>query len=486
MQLSEIIADLRDVKVECFIERNILSVTEDSRCACDDSIYVAIRGSKYNGADFIHDAKARGSKVFVCEEQYPVSSGETLIISKNARKTLAEISKIIFGADIEKMRIIGITGTKGKTTTSKILSECIAASGEKVVSVGTLGTDFYGVNAKADMAKNTTPSAPILYKTLGRAYKMGIRIGVIEVSSQALTEYRVFGIPFTVCVFTNLSEDHVGAYEHKSFEDYYCAKRMLFSLYKPRCSVINALDPLGQKITEGCERVVKVGDNDSDYPYKLLSDDDTHVDFSIGNESFSLSFGGGYNGLNAALAIVSASIVTERSISEFKDAVAKIKVLGRYEAYSLNGIKIIIDYAHNKKSFSAICQNAKRNSRGKLVVLFGSVGERSQSRRGELAAVAEQYADLSVITADNPGRESAERIALEIYSHYKDKSKAKIITDRERAIYHSLSVAKRGDVILLLGKGQENYQLIGNEKIPFSEREIIKKLGAEALNGSCP
>ncbi|MBQ3016856.1 MAG: UDP-N-acetylmuramyl-tripeptide synthetase [Clostridia bacterium] len=481
MQLSEIIAKLRDVKVESFIERDIFLVTEDSRCACRDSIYVAIKGSKYNGADFINDARARGAKVFVCEGNYFVSNGETLIISKNARKTLAEISKIIFGDYVERMQIIGITGTKGKTTTAKILSECIASSGEKLVSVGTLGIEFYGVNVKADTSKNTTPSAPILYKTLDRAYKMGIRIAVIEVSSQALAEYRVFGIPFTVCIFTNISEDHVGVYEHRSFEEYLDAKRMLFSLYKPKCAIVNALDPLWEKITEGCNRVIKVGGNGADCPYRLLSDDDTRVDFSVDGESFSLSFGGGYNGLNAALAIITASAVTERSIAYFKDTVSKIKVSGRYEAYLLNGIKIIIDFAHNKKSFSAICENARKNSQGKLIVLFGSVGERSQSRRGELAAVAEKYADLSVITSDNPGRESAERIALEIYSHYSDKSKAKIITDRERAVYYSLSVAKSGDSILLLGKGQESYQLVGNEKIPFSEREIIKKLGAKAL-----
>ena len=231
-------------------------------------------------------------------------------------------------------------------------------------------------------------------------------------------------------------------------------------------------------MTKGRTRVIKVGKTDSDYLYKPVFSSDEKSEFYVSGNKFYLSLGGEYNSKNAALALACASVLLGKDVASFGSCLTSIKVPGRYETYILNGVKIVIDFAHNGKSFEAICTSVAKNCEGRIILLFGSVGGRCYSRRRELAAAAERFADFSVITSDNPGNEPAERIANEIYSYFADKSKAKIVTDRERAIYFALSIASKKDIVLLLGKGQENYQLIGNTKVPFSEREILKKLGA--------
>lgn len=481
MLLKTLLPKLCGVRIygesDCEIER----VTENSNSASERTVFVALRGSKFDGVNFIDEARRRGAKVFVVERNIPKKKNEVVIFSKNARKTMAEISNALFGAELGKMKIIGITGTKGKTTTLKILSECINSRKIPLVSIGTLGVEFYGERHDYVSTENTTPNAPFIYETLSLAYKRGIRVALIEVSSQALVTYRVYGIPFTVCIFTNISPDHIGAYEHKSFKEYVEAKRSLFVDYSPELIIANTADPLWENVTSGCERVIKVGEKNCDFNYEPIYVSDACVEFYLNGENFKLSLGGSYNGINASLALSAASLILGVDISEFKNCLRLIKIPGRYEVYFLKEKKIIIDFAHNERSFSAICESVRKNTAGKLTVVFGSVGDRCQNRRRELAKIAEKYADIAVITADNPGFEPVERISLEIYSHFTDKSKAVMISDRERAIHYAVSHAKANDSILLLGKGQENYQLIGNKRIPFSERDIVKRLGAKEM-----
>ncbi len=481
MLLKNLLSKLSGIEIHGKIDCEIERVTDNSKLASETTVFVAVRGARLDGANFIDEARVLGTKVFVVERKIPKKENELIIISKNARKTLAEISNILFGTELRKMKIIGITGTKGKTTTLKILAECINSRGIPLVSIGTLGAEFYRDKRSTVSTENTTPSAPFIYETLSSAYKMGIKIAVIEVSSQALANYRVYGIPFTVCVFTNISPDHIGAYEHKSFKEYVEAKRSLFVDYSPDFIVANTCDPLWEIITKNCASVIKVGKSNCDYKYEPIYVSDTCVEFRLNEEIFKLSLGGDYNGINAALSLTVASILLGVEISEFKECLSSIKMPGRYEVYFLGEKKIIIDFAHNEKSFLAICESAKKSTSGKLIVVFGSVGDRCQSRRSELAAVAEKYADIAVITADNPGFEPVERISLEIYSHFKDKSKAVMISDRERAIHYAVSRAKANDSVLLLGKGQESYQLVCDKKIPFSEKNIIKGLGAKEM-----
>ncbi|MBE6536508.1 MAG: UDP-N-acetylmuramyl-tripeptide synthetase [Ruminococcaceae bacterium] len=444
-------------------------------------MFVCVKGNVYDGNRYSKEAVSRGAVAVVTDEKNAFSNFENAIICKSPRKCEAEISKILYGENVDKLKIIGITGTKGKTTTAKILSECIAHLGLKCVSLGTLGVEYYEGKQRiflSGKSENTTPDAPFIYKALSDAYRDGARVAVIEVSSQALMSYRVFGIPFTACVFTNFSEDHIGEFEHSSIDEYLRAKRTLFSSYGSKICVINSDDESSEFISHGMEHIIEVGRESEKFKVNVLLSDGSGNEFSVNGVELSLSLGGEFNAYNAALATVTASLLFGRDISEFREVLKRISVLGRYELYKIKDKTVIIDFAHNAESFRSVLTSVRKSSCGKIITLFGSVGERSIKRRSELARVAEAFSDFLVITSDNPGREAPEKICNDIYSSLTDKSKARIITDREAAIRYAVSRAEPSDTVLLLGKGHEKFQIIGNEKIPFSEGEIIKSLGA--------
>lgn len=477
LRLSELLERLDVLAVKNFSDSTVTSVEEDSERVTEGTVFVARRGVRYDGNDFIRDAVLRGACAVVTEDKDVVSLSVTTIISKNATKTMAEIAKAIYGDVLCNMTIIGITGTKGKTSTAKILSECILSMGKSLVTVGTLGAEIYAFAHETYSTENTTPNSPFIYKILHRAYLLGAKIAVIEVSSQALAEHRVYGIPFSVCIFTNLSYDHIGIYEHKSFEEYVLAKRSLFTDYGAKTAIVNSDIENSYNIAQGCARVIKVG-VDGDVIFRHIKDSLYDTEFMLDGNSFKLSVGGEFNGMNAAMALIAASEVLNVGVLAFSDCLKNISIPGRYEVYSIGDVKIIIDFAHNGQSLKSILKSVRTHTEGRIILVFGSVGERCRSRRGELAAVAEKFADISVITSDNPGNESPQAIADEIYSLFNDKRKAVIITERERAIAHALKLAKAHDTVLLVGKGQESYQLTENGREFFSEREIIERAGA--------
>ncbi len=483
MLLSALLSKADIISVENFEEREISLITENSKKAHSGAIFVSIQGVRYDGGDFIPEAKGRGCRVFVCDAKSPISTKETIILSKNPRKTLAELSKALWFSDFRNMHIIGITGTKGKTTTGKMLLECIAKRGIGVVLIGTLGVEYRGVERPSVYTENTTPSAPFIYETVNEAYKMGARAVIIEVSSQALDCYRVFGIPFTVCIFTNFSPDHVGLYEHPSYEEYFDAKLKLFKDYGASLFVINADDKCASKFFDiGLKtgaKCVKVSSREpGDFFFEVKSSGLLKTEFSLNGCEFKIPMGGEYNAANASLALAAVSTLFNETLSFFKTPLEEVKVSGRYEVYELCGVNIIIDFAHNEESFKSICTNVRSIARGRIILVFGSVGGRSRSRRRSIAAAAEKYADFSVITSDNPGYEDADKICEEIYSYFSDKTKAVTVTDREDAIKCALSLSNKDDFVLLLGKGHEKFQEIGAQKIPFCEKEILLSMGA--------
>ena len=481
MTLRELISKISYSKCINFKNYEIEDVTENSKAAKSGTVFVTVRGNNFDGKDFIGEARERGVKVFIREEFVSLEDDETLIIVENARKTLAEISCVLYGECLSKMKIIGITGTKGKTTTAKILSSCLSHIGVDSVTISTLGIEYSTYSKEKIITENTTPASDIIYRTLKDAYSMGIKVAVIEVSSQALISYRVYGIPFTVCIFTNFSPDHIGRYEHKTREEYLFAKKSLFSDYGAKIGIINSDDENSEFISCGMERIITVGKENASFSVSILSYSEKTVKFSINGEEFNLSLGGLFNASNAAFAIVASAVLFAKEVSAFKNALENINIDGRFELYELDGKNVIVDFAHNKESFESVIKSAKKFTRGRIILLFGAVGERSQGRRRELAKTAEALADFSIITSDNPGFECPEKICSEINSHFKDKSKAKIICDREAAVRFAIEYAEMGDAVLLLGKGHETFQEINGKKLPFSERDIIISLGAKKL-----
>ena len=481
MLLSELLKGVEYTKCINFEECEILGVSEHSACVNEGFVFVCVKGSVADGESFAEEALERGAVAFVTSNEKRLSGLKNVIISNNPRKCEAEISKRLYGSNFDKIKIIGITGTKGKTTTAKILSECISHLGLKCVSIGTLGIEYYEPQNRIFLrgkSENTTPDAPFIYRALSDAYADGVRVAVIEVSSQALMNYRVFGIPFTVCIFTNFSYDHIGDTEHSSLSEYLDAKRALFCDYGCKICIVNSDDEKSSFISKGIKHVIKVGKTSDSFKLDVLTSDEAHSEFTVNGKALTLSLGGDFNAYNAAAAVVTASLIFGRDIEEFKGVLNSICVLGRYELYKIKEKTVIIDFAHNGDSFRSILASVKKSAKGRIITLFGSVGERSISRRGELARAAEELSDFIIITSDNPGNEPADSICADIYNAIADHSIVKVITDRESAIKFALEFANENDTVLLLGKGHEEFQLIGERKIPFSERDIIKSLGA--------
>lgn len=481
MLLSMLLNKIEYIECKNLKECEILGVSEHSSGALEGFVFVAVKGCVRDGFDYLNEAKKNGARVFVTDRKNEFFNDEIVIIVENARKSVAEISKALYGENLSEMKIVGITGTKGKTTTAKILAECISSMGVGCVCIGTLGVEYYegksivSLRGKSD---NTTPSAAFLYKALSDARLSGARVGVIEVSSQALKSYRVYGIPFTACIFTNFSSDHIGNFEHSSLRDYFLAKRSLFSDYGANICVVNSDDERAEMISEGVKHVIRVGEGSESFKISVTLSDERHSEFTLNGIDFKLSMGGRFNVINASLAVVAASLISGKSLSELRSVLDGVSVAGRYELYRIKEKNVIIDFAHNGESVHSVLECVRERNCGRIISVFGSVGERSFSRRAELARAAEELSDLIVITSDNPGFEPAESICRDIYNAISEKGKAKIITDRKEAILFAIEFARPKDTVLLLGKGHERYQVIGNEKIPFSEKEIIESLGA--------
>ena len=481
MLLGELLKRIDYIECMNYEDCEILGVSSHSASVSNGFVFVIVKGRSTDGACYTADAEKLGACAFVTESKDKGLKLKNAIIVENARKCKAEISKVLYGENVDKLKIIGITGTKGKTTTARFLAECISSLGQKCVSIGTLGVEYYEGRGRvllSGKSENTTPDSPFIFKTLADAYSDGARVAIIEVSSQGLKDHRVFGIPFTVCVFTNFSPDHVGISEHSTVKEYLDCKRTLFCNYGCKICIVNSDDESASFISQGIDHVIRVGKDSEAFKLSVLASDGAHSSFTINGYPFTVSIGGDFNAYNAACAVVTASLIFGRDPRELADAIKNVSVPGRYELYRLKDVSVIIDFAHNGESFRSILSSVRKSAKGKIISLFGSVGERSLQRRAELAIVAEELSDFIVLTADDPARESALDICEEIMGYMVDVSHVKIVPDREKAIRFALDIASGGDTVLLLGKGHEEFQLIGESKIPFSERKIIESLGA--------
>ncbi len=470
-----VFANERPEKIE------IEEITCSSKKCRRESVFVCIKGSRRDGNDFIEEAKTFGTRVFLSERKDIELDRGILIISNNARKTMAEIAKILFGVPKGAMLTVGVTGTKGKSTVCELLSKTLRELGIITLSVGTLGAYC---EEKIEF-ENTTPDSSLLYPLIRRAYDSGAKVCVIEVSSQALKEKRVHGIEFDILAFTSFGIDHIGCGEHSSLSEYLAAKRQLFTSYGAKLAVVNYDDPYSAFFSAGIKEVIRTGTTKgADYKIQNIKSGFFGMTFSLCgiNKSFSLS--GRFNATNIGIAAAIAERITKKPLSLILDVMAKMRVRGRFECRNIQSRFAIIDYAHNEKSLTELILSIRELTKRNVIAVFGSVGERSKNRRRELSRAASSLADFSVITSDNPGTESPYEIAEEIYSNFSCQEKAKIIIDRREAIRYAFSISHPGDTILLLGKGHEDYMIEGGKRIKFSEREVlsdIKKYGIPGI-----
>lgn len=460
----------------------ITGLTCDSRRVEPGFLFAALSGARANGPDFIPQALARGAAALLTEN--PVEGAPVPVaVVPDARKALALLAGAFYGHPVEKLTVVGITGTKGKTTTAHILAAILTAAGQKTALLGTLGG--YIAGEKVLEPGNTTPEPVELHRFFARAAGAGCTHLVMEVSSQALKQGRVEGIGFPLALFLNLSPDHIGGAEHRDFAEYLHCKALLFR----QCGAAlgNLDDPHLEAVLAGCTAPVTTfgfspgADVRGGAVRPIRMDGKLGVEFPVSCYSLPLRLAlpGPFNAADA-LAAVAAARALELPESAVRAGLAAVRVPGRAEVIPLPGeITAVIDYAHNGASFESILSTLADYDHGRLIAVFGAGGDRPRLRRRDMADMAAKYAHLAVITADNPRTERVEDICGDITAALAGRIPSVEIYDRTEAIRYALDGARPGDLVALLGKGHEEYIESQGVRLPFSERAVVEAWGRE-------
>ena len=480
MLLSKILKNI-DYKGEIVRDEEINDIIYDSRKASDNTIFVCISGVNIDGHKFAKSAYENGSRVFICEKEIDVPDDAQVFIVENSRKVLRKISENFFDNPAKDLKIIGITGTKGKTTTAHVVQCVLNGCDVPCGIIGTVGAEFKG---KKYPTVNTTPESYELQKLFRSMLDDGCRAVALEVSSLGLKQGRVDGINFFCAIFSNLSPDHIGPREHETMEEYAYWKSVLFE----RCdnAVINFDDEAHSIMTENCKCKVMSFGFKSEYDLyaenlqDIIVNKKTCISFDcniMGQRTNVVAPMRGdfnvYNVLSALGVAVSLGCSIDKAIESLKN----VKVRGRFEVVDIDAdFQVIIDYAHNGYSLKSILDTVNSYKTNRVICVFGSVGGRTKDRRREMGIVAGSMCDLCVVTSDNPDFEDPMNIINDIVSAINEvNGKYYTEPDRKKAIEYALSVAEDGDIILLTGKGHEEYQLINGVKEPFSEIDCINE-----------
>lgn len=483
MRLRELL-EKNEYKIENPADIDITDIVYDSRKADGDKLFVCMTGVNSDGHDYARSAYEKGCRAFVAEKKLELPNDASVAYTDNSRRALAVLSSAFFGHPSEKLHLIGITGTKGKTTTAALVRGALEASGYKTGLIGTTGI-YYG--DKYIPVVNTTPESYELHRAFAEMLKDGIEYVVLEVSSQAYLTHRVEGLEFDIGVFTNLSPDHIGKGEHPDFENYRSCKAKLFSHCKN--SVINYDDESSAAMAaSACGNIYYYSfRNETAYlkgeNIELCRVDGTpgvRFDASFKGEEGSFEVKvrtpGEYSAYNAAAALAVCCVLGLPK-GKVLASLASTQIKGRFEIIdALPDRSFIIDYAHNALSLTNVLQTLRKYSPSRLVCLFGTVGGRTKLRRESLGKAAAENADFCILTSDNPDKEDPLDIIEDIKRGFSKTDCPYIaIPDREEAISYAVSHSQSGDIILFAGKGHENYQLIDGVHVPFCERDIIEK-----------
>ncbi len=480
----------------------ISDIVCDSRRARVGSLFVCLRGAQEDGHAYFADAYARGCRAFLCE--HPISGvweGACVAYVPDAQLALATLAAAFYGHPARHLFLIALTGTKGKTTTAALLVHLLSEAGVPMGYIGSGGIRFGGVERRTE---NTTPDPLVLHAALADMLRAGVRAVAVEVSSQAISAHRVAGLRFPICVFTNLAADHIGAGEHPDFAHYRDAKARLFSDYGCECAIVNLDDESTPYLLARASATRVLGVSQRERGADLFANkirplrrpQGFATSFCLHEKKalslpVTLSLPGECNVQNACLALAAARAYFEangesadiRSLARSLDGA---RVDGRFTLVPtlLAEVDFVIDYAHNGYSLAAALATLRAYSPARLVCLFGSVGGRTYSRRSELARPA-SAADFCIVTADNPDGEDPLDTMRELCRILDEQGCPYIaLPDRATAIRFAVRHACAGDLVLLAGKGHEDYQIIDGERVPFSEREI---LGEEAARlAPCP
>ena len=470
MRLYELLENNAETKLG---DIEISSVTDDTRKVEKDSLFICIRGAKFDGHTAAAEMLEKGAAAVVCE--HDLGLGDRQIITENSRRLYGKICAAWFGHPERKIKMIGVTGTNGKTTITNVIKHILMSTGHKTGLIGTIQNE---IGDEVIHTNNTTPMTFEFMSLLSRMVAEGCEYVVMEVSSFGLVQNRIGSSWFGIALFTNLTQDHLDY--HKDMEDYYQAKKMLFDICDT--AICNIDDDYGRRLYGeiGCDKLTySVHENASFYAdgIKIRSTGSSFWFCCDGKSHFvKTKIPGMFNvsNLTAAMgACLKAGIPLDHiisAVSEYSGVKGRCEVIPTGRDFT-----VICDYAHTPDAVENILRSVKEYTENRLICLFGCGGDRDAAKRPKMAKAAAKYADRLIVTSDNPRNEEPAEIIRQILTGLEDTSVPyDVVENRREAIYFALKNAEKGDIIVLAGKGHEDYQVLaGGEKIHFDEREVV-------------
>ena len=480
---------MQDVTFACpaFCDAEIEDIVYDSRKAKPGVLFVALIGAFADGHAYVKAAYENGARHFLVSEEVSLPADAEVLKTEDTRAALSAISAAFFRHPERELTVVGVTGTKGKTTVTHMLKHCLDACGIKSGVIGTVGAYFDG---RAVPTVNTTPESYETLKLMRAMADCGCRAVCMEVSSLGLKHHRVDNVFFHEAVFTNLSPDHIGGAEHASFEEYVYWKTQLFT--RCRNAVLCADDPFSAELKEKLSVPVR--------EYAVFAEADVRAEEIrplrannfFGTEFVCEAAGArvkarvampGIFSVENALACIAVCLDLGVPLEAAAAALADVHVLGRNDCVPVDApFDVVIDYAHNGQSFRSVIETFAAYEHARIITVFGSVGDRAQLRRREMGLVSGKLADLSILTTDDPGFEEPETIARDIADAVEEAGgRYEIVTDRRAAVHRALSLAQPGDIVLLLGKGHETAQKVRGKKEHYSDYESVREYFGESV-----
>ena len=485
MELKKILAGLEGIKAKGNIEIEIKGIEKNSKEVKEGYMFVAIKGFSTDGHKYVENAIENGAQCVMLQEGCDIKAlnipeNVTILVVKDTREALAKCSSNFYGNPSAHLKLIGVTGTKGKTTTTFMIKEILEKAGKKVGLIGTIAIYINGEKLKD--SDRTTPESLELQQLFAKMVDEGVEYVVMEVSSQSLKLHRVDGCQFDIVLFTNFSEDHISEKEHPDMQDYFNSKLKLFEMCKT--GIVNADDLHGAKIPRlfPDSDIVTYGiDNFANVLARDITITNSYVDFRVKitdrNERVKTGIPGRFSVYNSLAAICVAQKFGIDS-ETVKQALEEVRVPGRSELVDNKlELTIMIDYAHSPESLQNILQATKSYTRGRVISVFGCGGDRDSGKRPMMGEISGKIADYTIITSDNPRTEEPEKIVNQIEEGIKKtKGKYEVVVDRTEAIEKAIKMANKRDIIILAGKGHEPYQEINGVKYPFDERIIVRDI----------
>lgn len=468
---------INPIKIDGDIPSGFSFITNDTRELKEGSLFFAIKGEKYDGHDLIKDNKSKIAAVVI---ERDVATDVPKIFVTSSREAYFKLLEFTHNIDLNKFRTIGITGTNGKTTFTYIMESIFKSAG---LLSGIIGTINYRCGEFSSLADNTTPDLKRLIPLFKKFLEFGAENIVMEVSSHSLKQGRLVGLLFDGAIFSNLTPEHLDF--HSDMEDYYKSKKLLFTNYlkKHAFGVINIDDPYGERLflELGDSRMITYSfKKKARYRCKLLKNDIEGLRFEISadelNDVVSSKLKGGFNAYNVASAYITA---LNLGIDKEKIKIGILNlhnVPGRMEEVNNDcGLKVFVDYAHTPDALENVLKTIKEIAKGRIITVFGCGGDRDKTKRKPMGEIASKYSDLVIVTSDNPRTEDPNAIIEDIKKGIDFSKRVLIQPDREKAIYDAVYSAKRGDTILIAGKGHEDYQIIKDNKIFFSDQQVAQQ-----------